>query len=149
MDYPHGWLEARSIVDYGEWHRVCSVPCDRAIEVAGMHVRVLAPGMTTSNEFRIEPGAGVARFRVAGGSDGARRLGLWGLYVGAPLLLAGMALYGGGRIEDSDGLATAGVVTLGVGGVVVLGSLPLLLIGTTRVRDARGSEIAARDSYRY
>jgi len=142
VTYPNAWLEARSRVDLDEWARVCPAPCDRAVRAEGVEMRVTAPGMTPSNAFVIEPGPGTARFRVSGGSSTARQLGIIGLGVGLPVSFAGMALFGLGSVEDHSGERTAGIVTLAVGAVAVLASLPLLLSGSTSVKNASGRYIA-------
>jgi hypothetical protein len=130
--------------DGGPWKRVCDVPCDRRLLVDGAELRVDADGMPASNPFRIEPGIGTARFRVSSGSDTSRTIGLGSLLVGIPVSLGGMFLYGYGKIKDEQGMETAGIVTLAVGGVLVLGSLPFLAMGRTGVRDSRGRTIAHR-----
>ena len=107
-----------------------------------MLARVSAAGMTTSNAFRIEPGAGVALVRVDGGSAKARSLGVLALAIGIPTTLAGGALYSYGSFADRDGMRISGAVVLGAGALAVLASLPFLLQGATTVRDARGSAIA-------
>ena len=78
------WLELKSSVDQGDWQRVCPAPCDRSLMVSGALARVSAPGMTPSNPFRIEPGAGTAFVRVDGGSAKARSIGILGLFIGIP-----------------------------------------------------------------
>ena len=108
----------------------------------GQLARVTAPGMTTSNVFRIEPGSGTALVRVDGGSARMRSLGLLGLGVGIPTALAGMALFGYGKYADRDAMRVSGAVVLATGAVVLVASLPLLIIGGTKVRDARGTTIA-------
>ena len=100
--------------------------------------------MTDSNTFLLEPGAGTARLRVSGGSSTVRSIGLTALVGGIPISLGGLGLYGYGSAEKESGLQTAGIVTLAVGGVLVLGSLPLLGFGRTTIRDARGKAIARR-----
>lgn len=101
-----------------------------------------APGMASSNVFRIDPGEGTAWLRVSGGSATARTLGTVGLLVGIPLALTGMAMFGYGAVTDHDTLRGAGIVTLAVGGAATLAALPLLLIGSTTVRDGRGRSVA-------
>jgi hypothetical protein len=142
-NFPGTVLEIRDF-DRGDWRRACEAPCDRPVLVDGAEVRVRAPGMTDSNTFRIEPGGGTARFRVSGGSASTRAIGLTALVGGIPVSLGGLALYGYGRAQDESGLQTAGIVTLAVGGVLVLGSLPLLGSGRTSIRDGRGKLIARR-----
>jgi hypothetical protein len=142
VDYRNAVIETRSSVDRGSWSAVCQVPCDRPLAVEDTQLRVVAPGMTSSNEFRIEPGSGTARLRVSGGSATARTLGIVGLVAGIPLSLGGGALFGYGAVSDLQGMQTAGVVTLAVGAAAVVAALPLLLVGSTKVRDARGRVIA-------
>jgi hypothetical protein len=140
--YPGAWLELRSTVDEGGWRKACMAPCDRSLAVAGTVARVSAPGMTTSNTFRIEPGAGRALIRVDGGSAEVRFFGILSLGIGIPTLLTGGTLYSYGKFSDREGLRDVGAVVLGVGVLAVLASLPLLFTGGTKVRDARGSVIA-------
>jgi hypothetical protein len=121
---------------------VCLAPCDQSLYVEGSLARVSAVGMTRSNAFRIDPGPGVALVRVDGGSARARSFGILGLAVGIPTTLAGGALYSYGTFSDRDGLRIGGGVVLGLGALAVLAALPLLLLGTTTVRDGRGSVIA-------
>jgi hypothetical protein len=136
------WLETRSYVDGGAFTRRCRAPCDIKLMVEGLEARVVAPGMTTSNIFRFDAGSGVAGVRVDGGSASARRAGIITLAVGIPVALAGMALFAQGRVRDKSGLEAAGIAGLAAGGLGIVISLPLLLIGTTNVKNARGSQIA-------
>jgi len=130
-------------VDEDDWRRLCAAPCDRALHVDGQDLRVTAPGMTTSNSFVVQPGPGVARLRVAGGSAAARSVGIFGLAGGLPITFAGTALLGAGHLREDRDLRTAGFVTLGVGAAAVLVALPLLLLGSTAVKNHRGKNIAA------
>jgi hypothetical protein len=141
--HPGTWLEGRSRVDVEPWRRLCPAPCDRSLAVEGLELRLTAPAMTPSNAFLVEPGPGVARFRVAGGSATARTVGIVGLAGGAPVSFVGMTLLGAGHLKDDDGLRTAGYVTLGVGAAAVLVSLPLLLLGSTSVKNHKGRNVAA------
>jgi hypothetical protein len=110
--------------------------------VNGMLVRAVAPNMTTSNAFRIEPGPGTAHVKVEGGSSRSRTLGVIGLGVGIPSALIGMTLFSYGKVSDEDALSTAGAVVLGTGAVMLLVALPLLFAGKTGVKDGKGSHIA-------
>ena len=121
---------------------MCIAPCDIAVPVGGALARVTATGMTTSNSFRIEPGSGTALVRVDGGSAQARALGITGLFVGIPTAVAGMGLFGYGKLQNQDGARIAGTVVLATSAVILIASLPLLLMGSTKVRDAHGSVIA-------
>ena len=146
VDRPGAWLETRGIMDESDWKRACDAPCGRRLLVDGMEARVQAPGMATSNVFRIQPGAGTARIKVNSGSSTARTAGVIGLTAGLPVAMAGLSAYGVGRVSDKATLQTVGVVVLVVGSVAALGSLPLLTMGTTTVRDADGHMIAQASS---
>jgi hypothetical protein len=141
-NYEGAWLEGRSRIDEGGWRRLCAAPCDRSVQVDGIEMRVTAPRMTSSNVFAIEPGAGIARLRVSGGSAGARDIGLIGLAAGLPVTFAGVTLLGVGSIRDEPGLRTTGIVTLSIGAAAVLAALPLLIIGSTSVKNAEGRNVA-------
>jgi hypothetical protein len=143
VNYRDAWLETRSYVDDGEFTRTCRAPCDIKLDVVGLEARVAAPGMTTSNSFRFDAGAGSAGVRVDGGSAAARTVGVITLAAGIPVALAGMALFALGSQDDKSGTKAAGIAGLALGGVSIGVSLPLLLIGTTRVRNASGSRIAS------
>ena len=132
----------RSFVDGGEFLRICRTPCDLKLMVDGREARVTAPGMTPSNAFRFDAGGGTAGVRVDGGSASARRVGVVTLAIGIPLALAGMGLFAQGKVKDSSGLTAAGIAGLSAGGVSIALSLPLLLLGTTHVKNAKGSLIA-------
>jgi hypothetical protein len=142
--YSDAWLEGRSRVDQGQWQRLCRAPCDRSLRVEGLELRVTAPSMTASNPFVIDPGPGTARLRVAGGSNTARELGIIGLAGGLPITFAGMTLFGFGSLEDEQGVRTAGIVTLAVGATAIVVALPLLLVGSTTVKNEKGANIAKR-----
>ena len=143
--YPSTSLELKDYGRSGEWRCACLAPCDQSLIVLGADARVSAPGMTTSNVFRIEPGPSVAVVRVEGGASLSRTLGIAGLAAGIPLGLAGTAMWSYGRYSDDDGLSIGGAVVLGTGAVAILASLPLLLAGGTDVLDARGKVIARDD----
>lgn len=142
MSHRDAWLEMRNYVDGGEFVRMCKTPCDVKLLVEGREARVVAPGMTTSNIFRFDGGAGTAGVRVDGGSATARRTGVITLAVGIPVALGGMAMFALGRVNKSKPLEAGGIAALALGGVSITVSLPLLLIGTTHVKNAKGSLIA-------
>jgi hypothetical protein len=99
--------------------------------------------MTTSNSFRIEPGRGIAFVKVEGGSSTSRRIGIITLAAGLPVALLGMGLYGYARVgKDRAGMQAAGAVVLGTGAVSIGVSLPLLLFGSTDVKNGKNSLIA-------
>jgi len=135
-------LELRDFVDSGEWIVACTAPCDKRLRVEGTEARVSAQGMTTSNVFRIDPGRGRALVKVDGGSASAQTWGIRGLIIGIPVSMVGMGLFGYGTVSERDELKIPGAITLGVGAAVLLTSLPLLLIGSTDIRDGKGKQIA-------
>jgi hypothetical protein len=143
VNYRDAWLETRSYVDDGDFTRTCRAPCDIKLDVVGLEARVVAPGMTPSNAFRFDAGTGRAGVRVDGGSAAARTWGVVTLAAGIPVALAGMALFALGKQQDQGGTKAAGIAGLALGGVSIGVSLPLLLIGTTRVKSASGSRIAS------
>lgn len=136
----------RSYVDGGAFQRICQAPCDLKLQVEGREARVSAAGMTTSNVFRFDGGDGTAGVRVEGGSASSRRAGIITLAIGIPVALLGMGLFAQGKVRDSQGLTGAGIAGLAAGGVSIGVSLPLLLIGTTHVKNAKGSLIALGQS---
>lgn len=142
VDYPDAVLELRSYIDDTDWTQACRAPCDRTLRVEGMDARVRAPGMTASNVFRIDPGRGTANLKVEGGSARSKTIGTVGFAGGIPLGLVGMGLWSYGKLEDRASLQTAGIVTMGVAAALVLGSLPFLSAGGTRVKDGKGKVIA-------
>jgi hypothetical protein len=142
------WLELRSYVDGGEFTRICAAPCDLRLQVEGHEARVTAPGMTPSNAFRFDSGDGTAGVRVEGGSARARSAGIITLAIGIPVALAGMALFAQGKVKDNQALTVSGIAGLALGGVSVGISLPLLLLGTTHVKNAKGSLIAFSEPLR-
>jgi hypothetical protein len=142
--YPNAQLELRSTVDDTGWRAVCRAPCDQEVDVDAAEARVTAPGMTSSNAFRIEPGRGTASFKVNGGSASSKQIGVIALASGLGVALVGMGVYGVGFLDENKGVKTGGVVTMAVGGAAVLTALPLLGIGSTRVQNARGKTVARR-----
>ena len=147
VSHRDAWLEMRSYVDGGAFARICQAPCDLKVQVEGREARVTAPGMTTSNIFRFDAGSGTAGVRIDGGSASARRAGIITLAIGIPVALAGMGLFAQGRVKSSSGLEAAGIAGLAAGGLSIAVSLPLLLIGTTHVKDAKGSLIALSEPH--
>ncbi len=104
---------------------------------------MVGPGMVPSNPFRIQPGKGVASVRVSPGTSWVKSTGVTLLLGGVPLCLGGLALYGYGLQSERDGVRVAGTVTLALGAAAVLGSLPLLGLGSTSVYDGEGTRVAA------
>jgi hypothetical protein len=148
-NYANAVLEGRSVIEFDEWHPLCPAPCKQYLEAADLEVRVSAPGMTTSNPFRLESGRGRVHFRVSGGSDTVKTLGIWGLTGGIPVMLGGMAMFGYGGFSDKDTLRDVGLVTLSVGAVAVIASIPMILSGTTRVYNGKSDRIANLTQFRF
>lgn len=149
VNYEGGVLEGHSIIDGDEWHPLCTAPCKRYVDISGLEVRVTAEGMTQSNTFRLNSGRGRAQFRVSGGSDAVKTVGIYSLAAGIPLALGGMAMFGYGGFEEKDTLQGAGAVTLAVGATAIAVSIPLLLMGTTRVYNSDSERIAAVPGLRF
>ncbi|MCW5791605.1 MAG: hypothetical protein KIT72_14405 [Polyangiaceae bacterium] len=146
VNFPNGWLELRSVMREGAWQRACPAPCGTLLEVDGMEARVTADGMTTSNAFRLQPGSGTARIDVRGGSSSWGKTGVLALAIGTPVALGGGAMFGIGRVKDSSGLEIGGLIAMAVGGVAIIASLPMLMSGSTTVRNYDGKLIARRSS---
>ncbi len=144
VNFPNGWLELRSVMLGGPWRRACPAPCGTLLEVDGMEARVTADGMTTSNPFRLQPGSGTARIDVRGGGSGWSQTGVITLAIGTPIALGGGAMFGLGRVKDSSGLELGGLITMVVGGAAIIASLPMLMSGSTTVRNYDGKLIARR-----
>lgn len=143
VNYDDAWLEARPFGVEESWRRVCKAPCGEWIAVEGAELRVTADSMTPSGPFRVDAGSGgAALLTVKGGSSVTRSLGRLGLVVGVPVSLLGMTGFAYGHFDERRGLETAGAVTLGVGAALVLTALPLLVMGSTSVRNDKGDLIA-------
>jgi hypothetical protein len=149
VNRPDASVETRPFGDE-DFRQACRVPCAEPIVVDGMELRVTAPGMTPSAPFRVERGSGDALLRVNGGSASARSLGRTSIAVGLPLMLIGMVGFGYGSLEDEPGLKTAGAITLGAGALLSVIALPLLVSGSTSVRNDKGDLIAqAQDAFSF
>lgn len=148
-NYEGALLEGRSIIDGDAWRSLCAAPCKRYVDIGGLEVRVSAEGMTQSNTFRLNSGRGRAQFRVSGGSDTVKTVGIYSLAAGIPLALGGMAMFGYGGFKEKDTLQAAGAVTLAVGATAIAVSIPLLLMGTTRVYNSDSERIAAVPGLRF
>ena len=146
-NYAETRLEMRSLVQTEPWTSVCLVPCNTTVVVEGREARFAAPGMSTSNTFILEPGVGTARMRVAGGSQVAQTIGLASMIGGIPLALGGAALFAVGEVNDRPTLSSVGIGVGIVGAVAILTAVPLLIVGSTKVRDGRGSTIARRPAF--
>jgi len=141
-DYAGAALELRRFGGFEAWSRACAAPCDRRLAVSGMEARVVAPGMTPSKPFRLEPGSGTALLTVNGGSERRARAGKIALYAGVPLGFAGMATLGYGAYDDRRPLVVGGGIALGLGAALVLVALPLIVSGSTEVKNGDGDWIA-------
>ena len=141
-DYEGAVLELRRFGGFDAWRAACAAPCARPLVVSGMEARVVAPGMTPSKPFRLEPGSGTALLTVNGGSAGRASAGKLALYVGVPLGFAGMGALGYGTYEARTPLVVGGGIALGLGAALVLVALPLIVSGSTEVTNSDGNWIA-------
>jgi hypothetical protein len=140
-DYAGAALELRRFGSFGSWQRACVVPCDRRLMVSSMEVRVVAPGMTPSKPFRIEPGSGSALLSVDGGSAASMSWGKRALFASIAPTFLGMGLYGLGAYDERDELKIGGGILLGLGTALVLTALPLMVSGSTEVENQDGDLI--------
>lgn len=144
---PGTWLEVRPRQEKTvPWRRVCLAPCDESVDLEGQELRAAGDTVTPSNPIRVEGGTGTLRLSVDAGSSRARALGLGGIFVGVPVAMAGGAIFGLAKTTDvshADAFATIGLVTVVVGGVISLASLPLLASGTTAVRNEAGTVVGS------
>jgi hypothetical protein len=127
------------------WLPVCAAPCGSAVRVGDLEFRVAGEGISPSNTFVIEPGDGAVKLDVNAGSAGKRRLGRLGLFIGVPMLVVGavgMGIDAGTAVEHRATIGTAGLISVIVGGALTLASLPLVLMGSTRVRNQKGELIS-------
>jgi hypothetical protein len=137
-------LESRPRHELLPWLRECDSPCGGSVLVVDREFRVRGENMPPSLAFVVDPSEVPVKLEVKPGSDVARRWGLVGLLGGAPLVLLGGAGFGvgvGTSVKGHDAIGTAGLITLIVGGLATIASLPLLSIGQTRVRTPNGEAI--------
>jgi hypothetical protein len=136
------WLESRPRHDgSAAWQPVCQAPCDRRVEVEDRSLRIAGQGLRPSNPFHVKGDGDILKLSVRPGSE---RTHLWGrgLFVsGITLGIASGAVYGLGRVQDSDAAVVGGIIGMAVGGVALLGSLPLLFSGRTTVRNRDGVRV--------
>ena len=119
-------------------------PCDRAIDPDQLELRVAGPGIRPSNPFRVAADHGTIRVSASAGQVATHDRGRALLVLGVPVGLAGTALLGVGRTQQAgDAVTVAGVAVIALGGAAILASLPLLVAGSTTVRDDQGKPIAS------
>jgi hypothetical protein len=66
-----------------------------------------------------------------------------GMIGGVSVGLIGGTAYAYGRMDEHKGLEVGGIVGMALGATAILVALPLLGLGTTKVRDAKGTRVAA------
>jgi hypothetical protein len=140
----HGWihLEYRwhSELVYGRfprWRAVCVAPCSMRVP-AFLHYRVGGPSMPPSDAFDFSAGSAHS-LRVKAGS----RAGMLG---GGLLIGFGIASAIVGAVLASashDGTQTAGFVTLGAGGAMIIGGAALVATSGTNVYDENGARVGS------
>jgi hypothetical protein len=145
-DFARASVELRRFGSFDAWRRACVVPCDSRFVVSGMEARVVAPGMTPSKPFRIDPGAGSALLSVDGGSASAKNWGKTALLASLAPTFLGMSLVGYGVYDDRRAAAIGGGILLGLGAALALTALPLLVSGSTEVENADGKLIGSAGS---
>jgi len=136
-------LEAKSKLDVtAGWQTQCNAPCGKLIEVEDRTFRIAGPGLRPSNAFHFNADGKTAKLVVSEGTQRAHGWGVGLLISGVVLGLSSGALYGAGRLEDSDPAVIAGLIGLGLGAAAVIGSVPLLARGRTTVREGSGKHVA-------
>jgi hypothetical protein len=113
---------------------ICTAPCTATVSPA-VPYRLVAPGMTPSSVFRLEPDRD-ADLRVHGGSWRAHVAGTLLSILGIAYIPTGGAMIGMQEAfgdPKSSGVVPVGAVMLGVGVVALAVGLPLWLGSRTRV----------------
>lgn len=137
-------LESRSKLDLTEaWQTQCTAPCNKRIAVEDRTFRIAGTGLRASNPFQVSADGKTAKLIVSGGTEQAHSWGLGLLLSGTVVGLASGALYGVGRLQDSDPAVIAGLVGMGLGAASVIASVPLLAGGRTTVRNGAGKHVAS------
>ena len=141
---PRLWLESRPRFLAGDaWQRTCQAPCGRRIYVEDRSLRIAGDGLHPSNPFHVQGEGDTVKLNVRAGNHTTH---LWGrglFAAGIGVAIASGALYGLGRVQDEDAMAVSGIVGMVAGGVMLLGSLPILFAGRTTVVNADGRQVGS------
>ena len=132
-------LELVRVVD-GEETAVCTLPCDLMVPMPQQEFVVTGPETTTSAKFTLKELARNERIdaTVKPGDRGLWALGLAGTIIGSLGVATGATLSLVGLARRTDVLTVSGVITLLVGGVLLVLGGPAILNNATIVQSTDG-----------
>ncbi len=132
-------LELRRVVE-GEETPVCTLPCDLMVPLPQQEFVVTGPETTTSAKFSLKELARNERIdaTVKPGDRGLWALGLAGTIIGSLGVATGATLSLVGLARRTDVLTVSGVITLLVGGVLLVLGGPAVLNNATIVQASEG-----------
>jgi hypothetical protein len=121
------------------WDRLCSAPCDRAVDPKGLY-RIGGPTVADSDEFHL-PSRPAQTLYVDASSSASKALAIGAIGLGAVLAVPGALFFEHSTADGSNKI---------VGGVLLLNGLPWLITGvvmlasgtSTTVKDDRGRKLA-------
>lgn len=130
------------------WQTVCVAPCQADVDTTAMY-QITGDGVTPSSTFSMQPppNGGPLHLRVHAGSLGARVSGAWLLIGGITFALTGSILavtFAALSSNDSNatGWIVAGLVTTGVGAIMIAVGIPLLIGSGTSVTNDQNVTVA-------
>ncbi len=133
------------------WQTVCVAPCQASVDSTAMY-QITGDGVTPSRTFSLpaSPNGAPLHLRVHAGSSGARIGAAWLLLGGITFALTGsiLAVTFAALSSDSNttGWIVAGLVTTGVGAIMIAAGIPLFLGSGTSVTNDQNMTIAKRRS---
>lgn len=132
-------LELVRVVD-GEETAVCTLPCDLMVAMPQQEFVVTGPETTTSAKFTLKELARNERIdaTVKPGDRGLWALGLASTIIGSLGVATGATLSLVGLARRTDVLTVSGVITLLVGGVLLVLGGPAILNNATIVQSTEG-----------
>ncbi|MDP1923028.1 MAG: hypothetical protein Q8L14_42685 [Myxococcales bacterium] len=132
-------LELVRVVD-GEETPVCPLPCDLMVAMPQQEFVVTGPETTTSAKFTLKELARNDRIdaTVKAGDRGLWTLGLVSTIIGSLGVATGATLSLVGLARRTDVLTVSGVITLLVGGVMLVLGGPAILNNATIVQSTNG-----------
>ncbi|MCS6900897.1 MAG: hypothetical protein RMJ98_15035 [Myxococcales bacterium] len=140
-------IQERPRLEKGPWGTLCLAPCDQTILVIDREFRAGGPNVHPSHTFVLEPGERPVRVEVNPGRADLHRWGTLAYLVGLPVTLVGGVGIGidlGTNLKHNETIGTIGLVTVMLGGALLISSLPLLYAGQTRVVNDKGVQIGKR-----